>query len=395
VVEEPRVLMVMALLDDVGGAQRQAWRLAHALRPLGVQVQFLTGRRDGMPRHELVGGIPVRRVSFADSWHLGDVKFHIMLTGMLRSMLARVGDYDVIHVHQGLWPAYAAVLAARLRGKPCLIKIGNTGRRFDLHMLASSPPLGRLMADYCRRYATAFVATSQRIEDELLEVGVAPRKIVRIPNGVILSPPGPRPDPEARRALGVSPGDCLLLSVGSLAKHKRPLLLLRASAQALSRGRPARLWFVGDGPLRGTLERRIADGGLASQVRCVGQQSDMDVFYRAADAFVSASNAEGMSNALLEAMSYGLPCIATRVSGAEDLIQHNDNGLLAATSDSAALAVAMSDLCQDAALRDRLGTAARRTIEAGYDIRAVAHRYAVLYRQLAAGKRASTMEHLH
>jgi glycosyltransferase involved in cell wall biosynthesis len=106
-----------------------------------------------------------------------------------------------------------------------------------------------------------------------------------------------------------------------------------------------------------------------------------------ADAFVLPSLSEGVSNALLEAMAHGLPCIATDIPGNADLIRDRETGLLVRTGDADALARAMLELAADPALRERLGRAARTLVEERFDMGVIAARYAALYRELAAGAR--------
>ena len=101
-----------------------------------------------------------------------------------------------------------------------------------------------------------------------------------------------------------------------------------------------------------------------------------------ADLFVLPSRAEGMSNALLEAMTFGLPVVASDVPGNAHLIQHNVNGLLFESENPEALAKSLSLLLGQASLREKLGKEARRTIDARYSLDSVADQYIKLYRKL-------------
>jgi len=382
--DPPRVLMVIAFLDHRGGVQRQATRLARALAARGVVVEFLTAspRARGAAEGEAMGGVRVCRLPFAHGVPLGTLKFRFLNRRLSRWMRAHAGEYDIVHVHQALWPAYAAARTAQEAGKPCLVKVGNTGERFDLRVLRRSRWGGRAMAEFCREHVTRFVATSRRMEAELRAFGVRAGRIVRIPNGVALPPGGPRPDEAARRAVGAPAEGPLFLHVGALARHKRPLLALEAFATAARTHPGARLWFLGEGPLEGRIKRAIRRSGWGGRIRCCGSVADVSPYLRAADGFVSASVAEGMSNALLEAMAHGLACVATRISGAEDLIRDGENGRLVPPDDLSALAGALEPLLGDGDLRRRLGAAARRTIREGYRIESVAERYLDLYRRV-------------
>jgi glycosyltransferase involved in cell wall biosynthesis len=96
-------------------------------------------------------------------------------------------------------------------------------------------------------------------------------------------------------------------------------------------------------------------------VRCVPFRPDVLAFYRIFDAVVLPSRAEGLSQALLEAMALGLPVVASRAGGNVDLVRHGEDGLLVAPRDPAAFAAALARLLGDAELRRHLGARARRT----------------------------------
>jgi glycosyltransferase involved in cell wall biosynthesis len=119
-------------------------------------------------------------------------------------------------------------------------------------------------------------------------------------------------------------------------------------------------------------------------VRFHGRVDDPAVHTRAADLFVLPSLSEGISNALLEAMAQGLPCIATDIPGNRDLIRDGETGLLVPTGDPGALAQRIALLAGDEGLRASLGRAARRLVEVRFDIDSVAREYAALYRGLLA-----------
>jgi glycosyltransferase involved in cell wall biosynthesis len=104
----------------------------------------------------------------------------------------------------------------------------------------------------------------------------------------------------------------------------------------------------------------------------------MAELYRAADVFVLASRAEGLPNALLEAMASGLACVATDIPGSRDALAHG-GGLLVAAEDRDALARAIDGLAGNAPERSRLGAQARRVIEERYALGRVAERYLELY----------------
>jgi len=151
-----------------------------------------------------------------------------------------------------------------------------------------------------------------------------------------------------------------ILAVGRLSSDKDRDMLLDAFARIASpASAPALLKMAGDGPLREHLAAKALQLGVYDRVVFMGSLSYEKVVaeYGTADIFVQSSKNEGFPNALLEAMSYGLPAVSTDVPGAVDVIEVGVSGLLSPVGDSAALAKNLERLLNDASLRERMGKA--------------------------------------
>jgi glycosyltransferase involved in cell wall biosynthesis len=144
------------------------------------------------------------------------------------------------------------------------------------------------------------------------------------------------------------------------------------------------LSILGEGTLRRDLERLTEQLGLSAEVSFCGKVDDVPARLRGSDIFVLPSRAEGMSNALLEAMASGLPCITTRVPGNLGLMQDGRNGLVATSDSPDELAQMMERMVRDQKLRMSLGRAARDWVEKNYAMELVADRYIELYERLVA-----------
>ena len=136
----------------------------------------------------------------------------------------------------------------------------------------------------------------------------------------------------------------------------------------------ARLYMVGDGPERATLEARRDALGLGHRVTFLGARNDVSEVLMAADGFVMSSKSEGLPMALLEAMAAGVPCIATAVGGIPDLFG-KDRGLLVPAQDAPALADRMTAIVRSPELRQRLVTNAAANLVEHYALDAIANRY--------------------
>ncbi|MGH8978138.1 MAG: glycosyltransferase, partial [Acidimicrobiia bacterium] len=122
---------------------------------------------------------------------------------------------------------------------------------------------------------------------------------------------------------------------------------------------------------------------IGERVRFVGMSDRVPDYLRAADAFFLPSLGEGMSNALLEAMACGLPCVVTEAVGGIDELLGRDRGVAVPVQDVHAWADAMRRLADDPARRAELGSAAARYVGSTLSIDATADRLADLYRELA------------
>jgi len=143
-----------------------------------------------------------------------------------------------------------------------------------------------------------------------------------------------------------------------------------------------RLLLVGEGPLQSKLERIATELGIQDSVEFLGLRMDVVDLLQRAWGFVLPSRWDGMPNALLEAMACGLPCVATRVSGSEDIIAHGVNGLLVEPEQPAEMAQALQCIIEDTNVAQRLAKAGRATILRDYQLLSIAEHYLALYRRL-------------
>lgn len=375
-------MVVAQFWPIVGGAENQARRLAAQLRRDGVEVEVWTGRwsRDARPVEE-VDDVLVRRLGPGLALRPVRLRRWLFALALFSALLRRGGGFDVFHVHQVLYPAFVAALAGRLLGKPVLARISSTGSTGDLDQAArGGVGLQRFLT---RRLLSRIVAVNRQAERDCLAHGYRPQQVVRIPNGVAADATPVRAPGRELRAL----------YVGGLRREKRLEVLLAAWEQA---GSPGTLALVGEGRERARLEARAARSG---GVVFAGAADDVRPFYAQADTFVLSSDAEGMSNALLEAMAASCACVATHVGGNVDLLdpdsdvvpdpgsfRHGRAGLLVRVGDAAGLAAALRRLADDPPLRAGLGAAARERCHEGFLLEDVARRYEDLYRDLVGAR---------
>ena len=244
------------------------------------------------------------------------------------------------------------------------------------------------------RRINRFVALNGEIFDDLVSIGVREDRVQRLPNGVDTSlyrPPAEEIKAAAKARLSVPPGGILILGVGRLKPQKSWTTLLDALALAKPSAPPLRAIILGSGSQRPQLEKRIRDLGLDGDVRITSTAGDVRRYYDAADIFVLPSLWEGISNALLEAMSTGLPCICTDIPGNADVIEDGRNGRLFPREDVNALGEFLLDLIENPRERRRLGDSARETVLGRFDVNGVARAYAESFAELVPGARLTPL----
>jgi glycosyltransferase involved in cell wall biosynthesis len=236
------------------------------------------------------------------------------------------------------------------------------------------------------RITSAMVAVSNRVKKfSIEEEGISPEKIVVIPNGhASRSPTQSADDMRARyrKEIGHDDDGILVLSVGRLAEQKGHIYLLEAIPAIVKQFPKTVFAIAGDGLQRAELEARSEQLGISQSVRFLGTRSDVPELLQMADIFVLPSLWEGFPIALLEAMEAGLPVIATRVEGVEEIIVDGSNGLLLPPGDPEALQFALQRMLAQPDLRVNLGTAGKTLVQGTFRLDQMGRKYESLFLRL-------------
>ena len=252
--------------------------------------------------------------------------------------------------------AMPAVLAKRLYGIPFVTTYGFWYGR--LARSRASGALRRVVETLGLRAADAVIVTTPELGAHVAaRAGAA--KVHLISNGV---------DTALFVPVGRSPrGRKHVLYVGRLSEEKNLGALLEAAASLAGRF-DLRLTFIGDGPSRASLESRGRALGVPVEFLPVVDHRRIPGYLADADAFVLPSHTEGHPKVLLEAMSAGIPCVASNVGGNRAILEPGATGLLFELGDAAALADALARVLGDAALAQGLGERARARVLERYDL---------------------------
>jgi glycosyltransferase involved in cell wall biosynthesis len=293
-------------------------------------------------------------------------------------VLASARRHDLVHVHGEV---ASTICLPSLALRPSVVTFNG------LHLLRRVTGARRRAAEMNLRLivraATRTICVADTERDEVLAI-VGPRaaaSVHTIYNGVrLLDPPTEKERAAMRAELGLRDDVVAGISVAALDEHKDPLTAARAAVEVAREGVPLVLMFVGDGPLRPELER-LAAGPSAGAVRVLGFRRDVEGLLGAADFFVLPSLREGLSFALLEAMSLGLPAVVSDAPGNAEAVA--DAGIVVPRGDVATFAVAYRQLA-NAEERSALGTGARTRVAAEFAVDRMVIRTRDLYDEVVA-----------
>jgi glycosyltransferase involved in cell wall biosynthesis len=213
-----------------------------------------------------------------------------------------------------------------------------------------------------------FITVAEHRRQFLIQRGVAPGKVVVIPNGV--------PIPAERKTSYAAAKPVRIAAIGRLHEKKGFNILIEAVCLLVAKGHDLHVTIQGEGPLRGALEAQIADANLKDRIALPGWSDNLKGPLLESDVFAFPSFQEDFPLVVLEAMSYALPIAASAIDGPKDFLRDGDTALMVPPHDAPAFAAALERLIADQALRERLGNAAREDVSRNYSFETISHRLA-------------------
>lgn len=222
---------------------------------------------------------------------------------------------------------------------------------------------------------THLVTVSQKTFQVALREGVQKEHITVIPNGIepLLVQEAVRHEVRHQQALHEE--DLVLISVGRLVHQKAHEILVRCMPIILSEFPRTKTWIFGEGPLRQDLQVLIDQLGLSDNVILWGKTDKIAKYLAASDVFVLPSRWEGLPIALLEAMSAGLPSVATKVEGVDEVLESGIHGYFVPVEDAQALAQAILQLLRVPSDRFKMGKNAKRQVSELYTVERMCQGY--------------------
>lgn len=356
--------------DGPGGAERVLAELSGALSNAGlavVGVLPMTG--EGWLARELGSlGVPIERVPMDGPLDRASISG---LTDVFqRHRISAVHSHDFTM-------AVACAMASWRAGTAHVMTMH--GSRYYAERWRRRVLLGIA----ARAPRSALVAVSHPLADHLrADLQLATHRVSVVANGVRFRQAGA---PARLRAdLRMEYDDQLVLAVGNLYAVKGHKDLIDALSLLDESGRRVHLAIAGRGQLAEALISHACEVGMGDRVHLLGLRADIPEILAAADLFVLPSHSEGLPMALLEAMSAGVPIVATSVGDVPRALDHGSAGLLVPPESPARLAGAIRLLLDDRRLAASLGQRASLRVQLHYSLQAMSERYAALYASLVS-----------
>ena len=234
-------------------------------------------------------------------------------------------SFDLIDGHYIYPDGFAAVLLGKAMKKPVVL----SARGSDIHQFTGFKFI-KPMIRYALSHANHAISVCDALKQEMVALGINDDKISVIPNGVDTEQFYPLDRKEARKKLFLPHNRKIILSVGSLTSNKGFHVILDAFPKLVETYGDIHLYIVGEGAYRFPLEQRIKALNLTRYVTLVGERpnSELKIWYSAADVFCLASSREGWANVIMESLACGMPVVATNVWGAPEILTSKDIGML-------------------------------------------------------------------
>lgn len=365
--EPTRVLHVLSPAP-IGGAESVVLELTAAMQTASLQASIAVIGVD-VATHPFVAAARQRTLPIE-----GTAMHRYRYVAQARAVagMVRRGGVHVIHTH-GFKADVIGGMAGWLTGRPVVSTLhGFTGSGVKTGLLDR-------LARRAHQRASALIAVSAPIREELIRRGMRAERVHVIPNAV-RQPNAPLTRAEARRALGVDADAPRIGWIGRLSSEKGADVFLQALA-ALPTTVPWRASIIGDGPEAPALRTLCQALGLDARVEWHGVRAGAATLLTAFDVLVLSSHTEGTPMVLLEAMHAGTPIVATRVGGVPDMLGAEE-ALLVPPATPTALADAMAATLGDPSAARARAALARAAARATFGMDVWIARHDALYRSL-------------
>jgi glycosyltransferase involved in cell wall biosynthesis len=365
--QSPRSVAYVITGTDIGGAERQVYELASAMRARGWGVGVVSM----LPMHEQylpLRASGVRLESLGMTRGIPDPRGLVRLARLLRAWRPHVVHGHMFH---GIFLARLSRLLAPTTRVISTMHSQEQGAQWRYYAFRLTDSLSNVTSAVSR----------MAVDEAVRRHAVRRENILLVPNGIQTEQYDPHPAlrDRMRSSLGLETR-FTWLTVGRLMPVKRHTDLLAAVRIVREEDPDCRMLIAGKGDLHSALAEEIRDTGLTRNVSLLGLRRDVPALMQAADAFVMSSAWEGLPMVLLEASASSLPSVVTDVGGSRDVIIDGKTGLLSPAQDPVSLAAAMLRvMALPIHERRAMGAQARQRVTETFDMERVADSWETLY----------------
>jgi glycosyltransferase involved in cell wall biosynthesis len=389
------LFLTESYIPVLGGGECHIRLLATRLTDRGITACVLTRLTEASwAAEENLEGVRVIRVPPHGSGRAGK---YLMVPAVVRDLLRRRDEYDLIVVRGTRVLGMPAVAMARLLRKTVVLQPEITGEvSGEVYTWGTrwhGTPAARCvramtgLRNLLLKRADGFIAISEAIQREFIAAGFRSNHVTLIHHGVDTQRFRPASDSEKtelRRRLALPFDANLLVFVGRLLRGKGIEILIEAFERLATELSSAALVVVGSGDgqslsVEAEIRSRVAGSSHAQRVFFVGRIDNVQDYLRAGDVFVFPSLFEALPLAVIEAGACGIASVASCTGGIPDIIEDGVTGLLVEPGDPAALIDATRRLLQEPELRSRLGRAAREAVSRRFNLELNVERYASFF----------------
>lgn len=359
-----KVLQLITRLDK-GGSAENTFLTATGLDKNNYQVTLMSGPVEdaGQDRKKEIGESGIRHIFIPELVrNISLINDFIAFLKIYRVL--RKEKFDIVHIHTSK-AGLLGRLAAKLARTPIIIHTPH-GHVFFGYFGSFKTKMFILLEKLASCLTDKIVALTNGEKEDYLAYKVARKeKLAVISSGVDLNrykEPSSEEKKNFKKELGVLENSLVVGTVGRLVPVKGPESLIEASKIIVSKYPDTYFLFVGDGPLRQSLEMKAIQIGVKKNIIFLGWRDDVSKIISIFDIFVLPSLNEGMGRVLVEAMALQKPIVASRVGGIPDLVSHGKNGFLVPPKNPMKLAKYIMILLEDQGKRETMGLAGQETI---------------------------------
>ncbi len=371
---------------EMGGAENLVVRLANHLAVDGHDSNLIILSKPGPLSERINPAVDVHYLDFARASIRNPVAFAVSLRRGHKKLARVIGEKGIQVVQTHLPGANFLGLSLELSGVcPVLATIHNNEEfRYGDTDLALLVRARKFAYSQLLKRGHGIIAVSDAVRTSFIrQLNCGPKLadgISVVTNAVPLPEPLTQEEKERlRHSLDVPPGVPFILAAGRLSEQKNFQDLISSADMVRQKGVNFHLIIGGEGELRFQLQQQIQDLGLTEQVKLPGMLGNLNQVMQAADLFVMSSLWEGLPLVLLEAMAAGLPTVAFKIPGIDEVIENRVEGLKIPVGDVEKLAGGLVELATSENCRLRMGAAAAETIRRRFHFKTMIDQLVDLY----------------